>query len=148
MSKLTKALIFGKNVKPDEREEKTIYEIYANAGIIAFIICICTITYDLIANKEITETGLSSLIITLIMTYYIMFMLKTKKVYLYHEQNTKSLLKNTFLTSFNFFSIFTLIMYLSGEKINIIKIFIYLILGISFGLCTYSWNKYNQKNNK
>ncbi|HDR7806500.1 hypothetical protein [Bacillus cereus] len=142
MSNLMKMFIFGKNIEIDEREEKTVYELFANTTIFTFIICLGAIIYDLIVHKNITEVGFLSLIIILIISYYIFFMMRIKKVYLDHKENK---LSNTFLATLIFFSVFTLLTYLSGEKIDTITIIINSIGSLIFGGCIYSLSKYNQK---
>ncbi|PGA41626.1 hypothetical protein [Bacillus toyonensis] len=145
MSKLIQIFMFGKDIEIDEREQKTSYEILAKSGILAFIICLCSIVYDLFINKTITPLGSLALIIILIMTYYILIMMKVKKLYIRYKKNNKILLRNSILSGFIFFSLFTLFECLSGKTINTLTLVGTSVAGIVFGLCMYSWSKYNHK---
>ncbi len=90
----------------------------ANATMLALFICFGAMLYDLILNKEITSRGILSLIILLITSFYIVVMIRIKKIYTLYTNN-KMLVRNSIFSGFIFFIVFTLLTYLPfGEAIT------------------------------
>ncbi|ACK92692.1 hypothetical protein ABEX39_27905 [Bacillus albus] len=146
MSKLLKLYIFGRGTSVDEREQNTAFEIMANAGMLALFICFGAMLYDLILNKEITSLGILALIILLTTSFYIVIMMRIKKIYIRYTSNNKMLVRNSIFSGFIFFIVFTLLTYLpSGEAITMKDLTINSIGGVFFGLCIYGYSKYNSK---
>ncbi|AOM11814.1 MULTISPECIES: hypothetical protein [Bacillus cereus group] len=144
MTKLLKLYLFGKGTSVDEREQNTAFEIMANAGILSSIICFGAIIYDVILNKEVTSLGTLSLIILLITSCYIFIMMRIKKVYLRYTSN-KTLIRNSIISGFMFYVLYTLLPHLSGEPITMRDLTGNIIWGGLFGLCMYGFGKYNSK---
>lgn len=144
MSRLLKLYLFGRGTSADEREQNTAFEIMANAGMLAVIICFGALIYDLILNKEVTSLGTLSLIILLITSSYIFIMMRIKKVYLRYANN-KTLIRNSIISGFIFYVLYTFLPQLSGETITMRDLTGNIISGVFFGLCMYGFGKYNNK---
>lgn len=142
MTNLIKKIIFGSNVQRDEREEEKVYEIYSSAAVLTYCISLLVVIYDLITNHRLTNLGIPSLFIVLLISYYIMYKVRKNKIHL-HSKNAST--KQIFLSSTIFFSVFTLLMYLFGETITLFNVSVYLVMALLYGVTTYKWNNYNNK---
>ncbi|PEM35877.1 hypothetical protein [Bacillus pseudomycoides] len=144
MSKLLKLYLFGRSTSVDEREQNTAFEIMAHAGLLSVVICFGAIIYDLILNKEVTSLGSLALIILLTISFYIVIMMRIKKVYLRYANN-KKLIRNSIISGFIFYVLYTFLPLLSGESIAMRDLTGNIIGGAFFGLCMYGFGKYNNK---
>lgn len=144
MSKLLKLYLFGRGTSVDEREQNTAFEIMANAGLFSVVICFGAIIYDLILHKEVTSLGILALIILLTVSFYTVIMMRIKKIYLRYANN-KKLMRNSIISGFIFFVLYTLLTYLSGETITMRDLTGNSMGGVFFGFCMYGFGKYNNK---
>lgn len=144
MSKLLKLYLFGRGTSVDEREQNTAFEIMVKAGLLSVVICFGALIYDLILNKEVTSLGILALIILLTLSFYIVIMMRVKKIYLRYENN-KKLIRNSIISGFIFFVLYTLFAYLSGKTITMKDLTGNSMGGVFFGLCMYGFCKYSSK---